>query len=56
MILYRRVLAVLQKTLDLLSGLRKIRENIPRKETVAEVFKERRELVSAPTQSLAIAH
>ena len=35
----------MQKLLDLMTGLRKIRENIPRKETVANVFKERREFV-----------
>lgn len=29
-----------------MTGLRKVRENIPRKETVASVFKQRRELVS----------
>ncbi|OBZ75721.1 Uncharacterized protein C26F1.08c [Grifola frondosa] len=43
---YRRVVTILQKTLDLMTGLRKIRENIPRKETVANVFKERREFMS----------
>lgn len=36
----------MQKLLDLMTGLRKIRENIPRRETVAHVFKERREFVS----------
>lgn len=34
-----------------MTGLRKIRENIPRKVTVAEVFKERREFVSLPSSS-----
>ncbi|KAF7796785.1 hypothetical protein EIP86_007969 [Pleurotus ostreatoroseus] len=43
---YRRVVTVLQNLLDLLTGLRKIRENIPRKVTVADVFKERREFMS----------
>ncbi|KAJ3553528.1 hypothetical protein NM688_g3561 [Phlebia brevispora] len=43
---YRRIVTVLQNLLDLLSGLRKIRENIPRKMTVADVFKERREFMS----------
>jgi hypothetical protein len=32
--------------LDLMTGLRKIRENIPRKITVTDVTKERREFVS----------
>ena len=32
--------------LDVLTGLRKVRENIPRKFTVTDVVKERRELVS----------
>ncbi|KAI1790727.1 hypothetical protein LXA43DRAFT_973447 [Ganoderma leucocontextum] len=43
---YREIVIVLQKLLDLMTGLRKIRENIPRKETVANVFKERREFMS----------
>nr|VWO99075.1 ATP-dependent RNA helicase CshA (EC [Ganoderma boninense] len=43
---YREIVVVLQKLLDLMTGLRKIRENIPRKETVANVFKERREFMS----------
>lgn len=43
---YRRVVTVLQNVLDLMTGLRKIRENIPRKITVAEVFHERREFMS----------
>ncbi|GJE97050.1 Fusaric acid resistance protein-like [Phanerochaete sordida] len=43
---YRRVVTVLQNVLDLMTGLRKIRENIPRKVTVAEVFHERREFMS----------
>ena len=41
----------MQKLLDLMTGLRKIRENIPRRETVAHVFKERREFVSASLPS-----
>ena len=36
----------MQKLLDSMTGLRKIRENIPRKETVANVFNERRDFVS----------
>ncbi|KAI0781250.1 hypothetical protein BD413DRAFT_462963 [Trametes elegans] len=43
---YRQVINTMQKMLDLMTGLRKIRENIPRKETVANVFKERREFMS----------
>jgi hypothetical protein len=43
---YQRMILALQKTLDLLTGLRKVREHIPKKETVADVFRERRELVS----------
>ncbi|TFK55317.1 hypothetical protein OE88DRAFT_1780799 [Heliocybe sulcata] len=50
--LYREIASNLQKVLDLLTGLRKVRENIPRKETVASVFKERRELVSCVCISL----
>ena len=43
---YRRVVSHLQNMLDLLTGLRKIRENIPRKVTVTDVLNERREFVS----------
>ncbi|KIJ69535.1 hypothetical protein HYDPIDRAFT_145711 [Hydnomerulius pinastri MD-312] len=43
---YREVVYKIQKILDLMTGLRKIRENIPRKETVASVLKERREFIS----------
>ncbi|EPQ58496.1 hypothetical protein GLOTRDRAFT_36717 [Gloeophyllum trabeum ATCC 11539] len=50
--LYREIVSSLQQALDLLTGLRKIRENIPRKETVASVFKERREFVSCVCISL----
>ncbi len=39
-------MTALQNMLDVMTGLRKIRENIPRKITVADVFKERREFVS----------
>ncbi|KAI0085393.1 hypothetical protein BDY19DRAFT_896736 [Irpex rosettiformis] len=43
---YRRLVSLLQNMLDLLTGLRKIRENIPRKITVYDVIKERREFMS----------
>jgi hypothetical protein len=43
---YREVVLKMQKILDLMTGLRKIRENIPRKETIASVLKERKEFVS----------
>ncbi|KAI0637282.1 hypothetical protein C8Q77DRAFT_1050225 [Trametes polyzona] len=43
---YRQVIITMQKLLDVMTGLRKIRENIPRKETVSNVFKERREFMS----------
>jgi len=43
---YRRTVATVQKLLDAMTGLRKIRENIPRKETVSNVFGERREFMS----------
>ncbi|KAH7921497.1 hypothetical protein BV22DRAFT_1038618 [Leucogyrophana mollusca] len=49
---YRQVVQKLQKILDLMTGLRKIRENIPRKETVTPVLKERREFVSCVCLSL----
>ncbi|KII88794.1 hypothetical protein PLICRDRAFT_42030 [Plicaturopsis crispa FD-325 SS-3] len=49
---YRQVVATLQKTLDLMTGLRKVRENIPRKQTVASVFRERREFISCMCISL----
>ncbi|KDQ53035.1 hypothetical protein JAAARDRAFT_61594 [Jaapia argillacea MUCL 33604] len=44
--LYRHTVSTMQRLMDLLTGLRKVRENIPHKETVAAVFRERRELVS----------
>ncbi|KAL1705659.1 hypothetical protein EV121DRAFT_279390 [Schizophyllum commune] len=43
---YRRLLGILQNLLDVLSGIRKARENIPRRETVNAVIAQRRELVS----------
>lgn len=36
----------MQKLLDILTGLRKIRKRIPREETVFSLFHERREFVS----------
>lgn len=54
--LYRRALTALQRTLDLLTGLRKVRENIPQKETVTEVIKVSclRMLLSIATPSLIL--
>lgn len=49
---YQQVVQALQKALDQMTGLRKIRENIPRRETVAAVFQERRELISCVCVSL----
>ncbi|KAF7968424.1 hypothetical protein HWV62_3631 [Athelia sp. TMB] len=49
---YGRVVEKLQKLLDLMTGLRKVREHIPRKETVAAVYEQRRELVSCICVSL----
>jgi len=49
---YGQVVQKLQKILDLMTGLRKVRENIPRKETVVPVFKQRRELMSCICVSL----
>ncbi|KAJ3915272.1 hypothetical protein F5877DRAFT_81995 [Lentinula edodes] len=49
---YRHLVRTLQKLLDLFTGLRKIRENIPRRETVIEVAEERRELISCICVSL----
>ena len=50
---YRDIVVTMQKLLDLMTGLRKIRENIPRKETVSNVFKERRDFVSYDVMSCA---
>ncbi|GBE82545.1 hypothetical protein SCP_0409290 [Sparassis crispa] len=44
---YRQIVTVLQKLLDLMTGLRKMRTNIPREQTVASVFKERQEFMSS---------
>ncbi|KAG1756228.1 uncharacterized protein EDB91DRAFT_1091325 [Suillus paluster] len=49
---YREVVLKIQKILDLMTGLRKIQENIPRKETVVSVLKERREFISCVCLSL----
>lgn len=42
---YRKTLTQLQTMLDLMTGLRKVRENIPVKETISTVFSERRDFV-----------
>ncbi|KAJ8515521.1 hypothetical protein ONZ45_g7066 [Pleurotus djamor] len=52
---YRQIVTVLQKLLDLLTALRKIREKIPRKETVTAVAAQRREFVSCVCISLFAA-
>ncbi|KAF8892705.1 hypothetical protein BD779DRAFT_1436676 [Infundibulicybe gibba] len=49
---YRQIVSLLQKLLDLLTGLRKVREHIPRKESVTDVAPHRRELVSCLCISL----
>ncbi|KAL0071633.1 hypothetical protein AAF712_001490 [Marasmius tenuissimus] len=49
---YRQIISCLQRLLDLLTGLRKIREHISRQHTVAAVVNERRELVSCICVSL----
>ncbi|KAI0317762.1 hypothetical protein OF83DRAFT_1186763 [Amylostereum chailletii] len=49
---YRKAVAALQDILDIMTGLRKVRENIPVKETVSSVFCERREFVSCICLSL----
>ncbi|KAG6918866.1 hypothetical protein DXG01_010929 [Tephrocybe rancida] len=43
---YRQIVIVLQRLLDLLIGVRKVRENIPRTETVEAVIAQRRALMS----------
>ncbi|VDC05323.1 unnamed protein product [Peniophora sp. CBMAI 1063] len=43
---YRQTVENLQAVLDIMTGIRKIRENIPIRETVAPVLAERREFVS----------
>lgn len=49
---YREILSVLQNFLDLLIGLRKVRLNIPRNETITAVISHRREFVSCVCISL----
>lgn len=49
---YRRIICVLQRVLDLLIGLRRIRENIPKKETVADVLSYRKDFISCICISL----
>ncbi|KAI0029310.1 hypothetical protein K488DRAFT_56638 [Vararia minispora EC-137] len=43
---YRKLVMTLQAALDTMTGIRKIRENIPVKEAVASVIEQRREFVS----------
>lgn len=49
---YRETISVMQKLLDLLTGLRLVRASIPKKETVTAVVSQRRELVSCICVSL----
>jgi len=44
--MYREVLASQQRLLDVLTGLRRIREHLPKKAVVNQVFEERRDLIS----------
>jgi hypothetical protein len=43
---YRETVIVLQRLLDVMTGLGKVRENIPREESIIQVLQHRRELVS----------
>jgi hypothetical protein len=43
---YRKIATILERLLDLMIGLREVREKIPRKETVSALLSTRRELVS----------
>ena len=36
----------MQRLLDIMTGLRKVRENVPREEAIVNVLSERRDLVS----------
>jgi hypothetical protein len=45
MMQYRNTISSMQEMLDILTGLRKIRERIPVKETVSGVLNDRREFV-----------
>ena len=45
---YRKTVTLMQRALDTMTGIRKIRENIPVEEAVTSVFRERREFVSVP--------
>ncbi|KAG1800779.1 uncharacterized protein HD556DRAFT_1430168 [Suillus plorans] len=49
---YREVVLKIQKILDLMTGLRKIWGNIPQKETIVSVMKERKEFISCICISL----
>lgn len=52
---YRKTVEMLQDILDIMTGIRKIRENIPT-ETVSSVLNERREFVSAKHFILSFSH
>jgi hypothetical protein len=42
---YRKIVVTLQVALDIMTGIRKIRENIPAKEAITSVIDERRDFV-----------
>lgn len=41
----------MQRFLDIMTGLRKVRENLPREEAIVNVLSERRDLVSSIPRS-----
>jgi len=49
---YREMISILHRFLDLLTGLRRIRERIPRAETVTALIEQRKELVSCISMCL----
>ena len=43
---YHEAVFLMQRFLDIMTGLRKVRENVPREEAIVNVLSERRDLVS----------
>jgi len=46
----------MQRLLDIMTGLRNVRENVPREEAIVNVLSERRDLVSSISRSHPSCH
>ena len=51
---YHEAVYLMQRLLDIMTGLRKVRESVPREEAIVNVLSERRDMVSfAPDPSIS---